>query len=906
MKKLLFLSLIITLHANAQKGFYGTAMYSAPNAERSTIVKTDTNGQYYNNVFVFPGFENVFETTEASYPYEALGNGSFFSANEYGGNNYKGCILSYDPVANSTQVIYDFNNAPNGAARPTSTPVKVNDLLIGTTLIGGQGQMGTAFMYNLTTQQYTELHADFTAINRPSLEQLAVGSNGKIYGTTSSHLYEIDLSDSSLNVLWNYSALPLEQGSRLVESGGYIYIVRRNFGSPILFRYEISSGQTTSVALGVSGDYPTGVTTDGNGGIFVYNASGNAAGDRGSLVHIPVSGMPASYPLPAPANLSVNGVMLPSIHRDANGDILIVRDSEDPGVWYNVWAFTPSTQTFDTIYTALDFRDGSDVKTISPIGNNRYIIGAAGGILSPNSWPGGIILLDLSNNSRIHNLPFYYAAMGMYEASRMTMNSSGTLAYGCNFYGGNGENGVLFSFDGEQANKLYDFSDFGINGGPFGKFHDLGDGMLYGYATNGGTHQRGYIYRFNPADTSFTILHHATHRIQAAGSNGTRLYVISRSGGTVNGVEPHLGYWDATTATYTLVANFLTENGNSLKPELAISSDGDSVYFTTMYGGTNGFGAFNRIVLNNGSNTVLHNFQFNQTGYPHSSPLILNNKIYMVCGNSGMLASPGNESTLSTASIYLTNYDLSTDTLTITETFDSQVYGIADALQILHSNNVLYFTTSKNPFTLNVIRYDLGSQSYTVSSTNADTLGNYLSLGFSELCFIPKVSATAISGPSSITENQSGITYDIANPKGYQLTWTYSGSGLTLNPSGNQVNVSVSVGATSGSLSVTAKNECGEVIFASMQLAIEQDLFTETLSANSVELFPNPTSEAFIIKNLSEETALSILDMQGRVVQQGIANPGKNFQVNQLPSGLYLVKFSTKESGEQTLKLLIH
>lgn len=70
--------------------------------------------------------------------------------------------------------------------------------------------------------------------------------------------------------------------------------------------------------------------------------------------------------------------------------------------------------------------------------------------------------------------------------------------------------------------------------------------------------------------------------------------------------------------------------------------------------------------------------------------------------------------------------------------------------------------------------------------------------------------AGTISGTSSVTQGQTGVSYSvpaISNATSY--VWSYSGTGVTINGTGNAVTVDFSGSATSGNLTVYGTNSCG-------------------------------------------------------------------------------------------------
>jgi uncharacterized protein YjiK len=60
-----------------------------------------------------------------------------------------------------------------------------------------------------------------------------------------------------------------------------------------------------------------------------------------------------------------------------------------------------------------------------------------------------------------------------------------------------------------------------------------------------------------------------------------------------------------------------------------------------------------------------------------------------------------------------------------------------------------------------------------------------------------------------VYKGDGGVTYTVPNVAGVNYTWSYSGTGATINGTGNSVTIGYSASATSGTLSVTAGNACG-------------------------------------------------------------------------------------------------
>jgi hypothetical protein len=95
------------------------------------------------------------------------------------------------------------------------------------------------------------------------------------------------------------------------------------------------------------------------------------------------------------------------------------------------------------------------------------------------------------------------------------------------------------------------------------------------------------------------------------------------------------------------------------------------------------------------------------------------------------------------------------------------------------------------------------------------------------------LAAGTITGPATFTPGTAGITYSISSipgATGYQ--WGYTGTGVTINGSGNSVTLDFSVSATPGQLSVRGTSTCGQGTVSTLDLSPS----TRTLTLTSVLL----------------------------------------------------------------------
>ncbi|MCO5256667.1 MAG: hypothetical protein M9926_07895 [Lentimicrobium sp.] len=83
--------------------------------------------------------------------------------------------------------------------------------------------------------------------------------------------------------------------------------------------------------------------------------------------------------------------------------------------------------------------------------------------------------------------------------------------------------------------------------------------------------------------------------------------------------------------------------------------------------------------------------------------------------------------------------------------------------------------------------------------------------------------AGLIDGPATVTEGDMGVAYNvgvIANAASY--VWAYSGTGVTINGTGNMVTLDFAIGASSGVLSVYGLNSCGTGAGSFFDIVVDQ------------------------------------------------------------------------------------
>jgi hypothetical protein len=103
-------------------------------------------------------------------------------------------------------------------------------------------------------------------------------------------------------------------------------------------------------------------------------------------------------------------------------------------------------------------------------------------------------------------------------------------------------------------------------------------------------------------------------------------------------------------------------------------------------------------------------------------------------------------------------------------------------------------------------------------------------------------------------------------------------------------------------------NPCGAITrgeFIDFIFEVNGALATAETSAkkNEVKVYPNPFKDVLYIAETRDMKSVSIADVSGRVVKT-IENPGKELQLSELNSGLYLVTIIFKDGSVSTVKAI--
>lgn len=191
-----------------------------------------------------------------------------------------------------------------------------------------------------------------------------------------------------------------------------------------------------------------------------------------------------------------------------------------------------------------------------------------------------------------------------------------------------------------------------------------------------------------------------------------------------------------------------------------------------------------------------------------------------------------------------------------------------------------------------IIALGRGTQS---TPSNTVTLTTSLSL--------PATPGTIV-GHAAQTTGSSNEGYSITGITGLVYHWSYTGTGVTLNQNGDQVNLDFSATATSGDISVTAQNSCGNSTSSTLSILVSAPNTTSIQEAHSkyISISPNPSSGNFKV-DVFENTApyqVTITNLNGQKIYQSAENGQAQIDLSYAEKGIYLMTIETEG------KYLIH
>ncbi len=195
----------------------------------------------------------------------------------------------------------------------------------------------------------------------------------------------------------------------------------------------------------------------------------------------------------------------------------------------------------------------------------------------------------------------------------VVLSGSTNKIYGMTTGGGLNSGGIIFSYDiSASAFSVVHHFDFSTGFFGYGTLQHGGNGLLYGMTFGGGNLGYGVIFSFNPANNSYSVVHHFD------GTNGsTPMGQLFEDGGTLYGCTSQGGTQNkGVIFSFSIAGNALTKlhdfdgtGGASPYGGVIRASDG-KLYGMTLNGGVNNLGVIYSFNLSNNLFTKLYDGSF--------------------------------------------------------------------------------------------------------------------------------------------------------------------------------------------------------------------------------------------------------------------------------------------------------
>lgn len=247
------------------------------------------------------------------------------------------------------------------------------------------------------------------------------------------------------------------------------------------------------------------------------------------------------------------------------------------------------------------------------------------GTTSPGNKGTGTICKMVTSDSTQLTADFTFDySNGEYPMYLKLLQASDGKLYGMTNNGANKNKGVIFSFD--PASSTYKkLKDFNSTDGedPAGSLIQASDGKLYGMTSRGGTADKGVIFSFDLFTSTYKKLKDFNNADGAnpfgslmQASNG-KLYGMTGEGGIHNNGGVIFSF-DPGTLTYLKIKDLDTSTGRDPLGSLIQASNG-KLYGLTTQGGKDGFGTMFSFNLSTLGFTKLKDFNKTDGTFPYGS-----------------------------------------------------------------------------------------------------------------------------------------------------------------------------------------------------------------------------------------------------------------------------------------------
>ncbi len=553
-----------------------------------------------------------------------------------GGANNFGVLFQYNPVTSSYKVKFDFDSI-NGSKALGSLLQANNGLIYGLAYKGGLNDKGVLFVYNPVTSTYTKKF-DFSALNgcypHGSLIQ---ANNDKLYGVAvqggindKGVIFQYDPVTSIFTKKMDFDSVigANPAGSLMLVSDSLIFGLTAHGGiynKGVLFQYNINSGiysKKVDFDGALLGNSPLGYLIQGADGMLYGMTNRGGANDMGVLFKYNLASASCTKAIDFD---SINGSYpAGSLMLAIDGMIYGMTEMGGANDWGILFQYNPSTSV---IANKLDFAGTSTGG--SPYGTLMQAFdGNLYGMTNIGGYNGLGVLFQYNPVTAVYNKQFDFGANnGRYPVGSLMYATDGNI-YGLTSEGGAFDLGTLFEYNPVTFAfaKKFDFSGSNDGSYPMGSLIQASDGNLYGITKWGGGYDFGTLYQYNPITGTVTdkfdfdsITGRYPHGslVQAVDGN---IYGLTYQGG-VHDMGVLFKYNPATSIISNVFDFDGAANGSYPYGSLIQANDGN-LYGMTSGGGVHGMGSIFKFSTGNSIVTKLFDFDGSATGSNPKGALI--------------------------------------------------------------------------------------------------------------------------------------------------------------------------------------------------------------------------------------------------------------------------------------------
>ncbi|MDD4902092.1 MAG: peptidoglycan-binding protein [Patescibacteria group bacterium] len=582
----------------------------------------------------------------------ALGGSTFYGMAFSGGRYGKGIIFSVATDGTGFTTLHEFAGGAGDGSSPYGSLIVSGGKLYGTTMTGGITDEGVLFSLNTDGTGFSSLH-DFTYGAGDGIQPSQYGeltlSGSTLYGMTysggstdSGIIYAIDTDGSDYTIIHNFTGGAGGAGpyGSLTLAGSTFYGMTRVGGSSdkgVVFSMNISGSGFTVLHnfAGGAGDgsHPNGSLIMATSTLYGATSEGGTS-DNGTIFSLTTGG--TGFVVLHEFNTGAGDGINPHGALTLSGNKLY-GTAMNGGASSGGAIFSIDTDGTD-FATLREFAggaaDGYNTKsTLVIISNKLYGITTRGG-----DYDSGTIF-SIDTDGTDFALPYEFHVGGADGSKPQgSLIISGSTLYGMTRTGGSSDKGLIFSVStsGTGFTALHQFAGGAGDGAtPFYGDLTLSGSTLYGMTFAGGSADLGVIFSLNTNGTGFTTLHEfaggagdGSRPYASLIASGTKLYGQTFTGGAQDkGVVFSIN----TNGTgFTTLHEFAGGAGDGANPYSSLALANNTLYGTTVYGGSANKGVVFSLSTSGAGFAALHEFP-NSTSdgnAPYGSVVISGSKLY--------------------------------------------------------------------------------------------------------------------------------------------------------------------------------------------------------------------------------------------------------------------------------------